>query len=239
MATAAHRSRNSTRASGPSRSRGAAKRTSIVWAALVGAMTLVGGGLWLAGGGSLAQARAAGVRPLMETGRTQASVGGASPAGLDAIFQTPAQVVKGRWQAIVIHDSGTLVGSPAAMDQRAKDSGLKGLGHHFVVGNGSGMQDGELFVSARWVQQQAGAHTGGPDADWYNRQAIGICLVGDGDRQRFSEGQVRRLCQVVDTLCKRLGIPADRVYLHSQIAPTTSPGKYFPEVTLRLQLQGR
>jgi N-acetyl-anhydromuramyl-L-alanine amidase AmpD len=117
--------------------------------------------------------------------------------------------------------------------------GLRSLGYHFVVGNGNGMDDGELFVSSRWMQQQAGAHTAGDNADWFNRQAIGICLVGDGDRQRFSPTQLRRTMQLAQLLAQRLGIPSDRVYLHSQIAPTTSPGRFFPEAELRTSLRGQ
>jgi N-acetyl-anhydromuramyl-L-alanine amidase AmpD len=125
----------------------------------------------------------------------------------------------------------------AGLDERARKQGLRGLGHQFVIGNGSGMADGELFVSQRWMDQVAGAHTAGDNAEWFNRQAIGICLVGDGNRQRFSPAQIKRLHELTRVLCVRLGIPPDRVYLHSQIAPTTSPGRLFPEATMRTQLQ--
>jgi N-acetyl-anhydromuramyl-L-alanine amidase AmpD len=96
-----------------------------------------------------------------------------------------------------------------------------------------------LYVGARWMNQQAGAHTAGDNADWFNRHAIGICLVGDGDRQRFNPSQLRRTMQLAQLLAQRLGIPADRVYLHSQVAPTTSPGRFFPESDLRAAVQAR
>lgn len=211
------------------------KRATLVWASFVAAMTVVGGGLWLADGGRTAaspQGSTATITPLMATS-------GASSSELDVIYRTVTPVDAGRWQAIVIHDSGDSVGTFDSLDKQARASGLRGVGYHFVIGNGNGMVDGELAICPRWSNQTPGAHTAGPDADWYNRQAIGICLVGDGDRQRFTPAQVRRLAQLVRSLAQRLGIPQDRVYLHSQLAQTNSPGKFFPEATFRAQIAAR
>jgi N-acetyl-anhydromuramyl-L-alanine amidase AmpD len=217
------------------RTREESTRVVVVWMALVAAMTVVGGGLWLAQGGRLEN-----VQPLLATGvQSTTSAPAGVPNALEPILRTRQPLQTGRWQAIVIHDTGQLVGTPATLDERAKGMGLRSLGYHFVVGNGNGMDEGELFVSGRWMQQEAGAHTAGDNADWFNRQAIGICLVGDGDRQRFSPAQIRRTTQLVQLLAQRLGIPADRVYLHSQIAPTTSPGRFFPEAELRASLRAR
>jgi len=215
------------------RTREESTRIVVVWMALIAAMTVVGGGLWLAQGGRLDN-----VQPLMATS-TLPTTPAAAPSALEAVLRTTQPVQANRWQAIVIHDTGQLVGTPATLDDRARSMGLRSLGYHFVVGNGNGMDDGELFVSSRWMQQQAGAHTAGDNADWFNRQAIGICLVGDGDRQRFSPTQLRRTMQLAQLLAQRLGIPSDRVYLHSQIAPTTSPGRFFPEAELRTGLRGQ
>ena len=45
--------------------------------------------------------------------------------------------------------------------------GLKGLGYHFVIGNGRGISDGELYVGYRWLDQLAGAHAAGANgANW-------------------------------------------------------------------------
>jgi len=194
-------------------------------------MTLVGGGLWLGNQRSLKDVPVnLAVQPLIAT---------ASATNVESILRNiQAPIQPGKWQAIVIHDSASAVATPAQLDLRARDQGLKGIGYHFVVGNGNGMSDGELHATARWITQQAGAHTAGQNADWFNRQAIGICLVGDGDRDRFTPAQTRRLLELVDVLRSRLNIPTDRVYLHSQLAPTTSPGRHFPETTLRAHLRG-
>jgi N-acetyl-anhydromuramyl-L-alanine amidase AmpD len=236
MPKAAASSRSAPKRSAPQRSKKAKQpqspqRVLAVWATFVGAMTLVGGGLWLGNHRNLADVPTnLAVQPLMAT---------ASATSVESVLRNiQSQIQPGRWQAIVIHDSATTVATPAQLDQRAKDQGLRGIGYHFVLGNGNGMSDGELHATARWLTQQPGAHTAGQNADWFNRQAIGICLVGDGDRDRFSPAQTRRLLELVDLLRTRLNIPADRIYLHNQLAPTTSPGRYFPETTLRAHLRG-
>ena len=211
----------------------------MVWGAFLAAMLTVGGGLYLADSGRLDSARSGGITPMLATTPTGGMTDAAgSGGGLDAILRTTNPVQGGRWQAIVIHDSGDLVGTPVRMDEQARARGLRGLGHHFVIGNGGGMADGELFVSQRWMDQTHGAHAAGVNADWFNRNAVGICLVGDGNRRRFSAAQATRLHEVVRLLCQRLSIPADRVYLHSQIAPTSSPGRLFSEASLRQALLG-
>jgi hypothetical protein len=207
------------------------KRSGIVWGAFLGAMIFVGGGLYLADAKTISAAPTT-ITPLLAT----TSVGA---EGLDSILRTSTPVQQGRWQAIVIHDSGQTAATPSQMDDAARRQGLRGLGYQFVIGNGNGMDDGELFVSQRWMDQVPGAHAAGDNADWFNRNAVGICLVGDGNRQRFTPAQSKRLIETVRTLCERLSIPADRVYLHSQIAPTSSPGRLFQEAALRQALMGR
>jgi hypothetical protein len=199
-----------------------------VWASLVGAMTVAGGGLFLLDRG-LPAAAADGLTltPLMAT---------AAPDTVEVVFNTPSPLEKGRWQSIVIHDSGSPVGSPSSLDAEARANNLRGLGYHFVIGNGNGMDDGQLAIGRRWLDQVPGAHAAGQNADWYNRHSIGICLIGDGNRKAFTPAQMRRLVQLVDALCREFKIPPSKVLLHSQICTTQDPGRLFPEATLRAQL---
>jgi len=161
------------------------------------------------------------------------------PRTLESIFQTPQAVTAGRWASIVIHDSGTGAGTTADLEAQAKAMNLKGLGYHFVVGNGKGMDDGELHVGSRWLNQQPGAHASGSKADWYNHNSIGICLVGDGERRKFTPEQMSRLSELVSALQTELGIPANQVYLHRDIAPTPSPGRFFPAAAFQQSLAGQ
>lgn len=201
------------------------RRTRTVWGALLGAMTVVGGSLLALDGAKAPAAGGVSLPPLAAT---------AGPDTVEVIFRTTQPLDARRWQAIVIHDTGTPSDGPESLDAHAREMGLKkGLGYHFVIGNGRGMADGELHVGGRWLRQDFGAHTAGPNSDWFNRNSIGICLVGDGERRPFTPAQIRRLVQVVEALRKEFGISADKVFLHSQLADTASPGTYFPEAEFR------
>ena len=230
MASAAGKSK-SRRSSGTraASAKGVSRRSKVVVGALLASMTLVGGGLVALDPHAAPAAQGLSIPTLVATG---------SPDTVEVIFNTPKPIEPGRWKAIVIHDSGTMYATPATMEQDARRLGLRGLGYQFVIGNGSGLDDGELHVSQRWLNQTAGAHTIGKDADWYNVNALGICLVGDGERRPFTPAQVRRLTQLVDSLCRELNIPADHVYLQSQLAASPSPGKYFPESAFRSEIAG-
>lgn len=220
------RKKSGSRGRKPAPKRGAT-RAQAVWGALVLAMTAVGGSLWLLDGG----------RPSQIDGlRLPALVAAAGPASIDRIFDTRVPMTAAPWQAIVIHHSGSTYGSAESIERDHKAMNLSGLGYHFVIGNGSGAGDGELHVGYRWLDQLPGAHTAGQYGEWYNRNAIGICLVGDGDRREFSDTQIARLVQTVQALQERLGIPAQNVILHSDVAQTSSPGKLFPVAAFREQL---
>lgn len=202
-------------------------RDQVVLASLIGFMTVVGGLLWLLDGAP---------RPETSGLRLPALVASAGPNSLETVFDLESPIEPGRWQGIVIHHSASPHGSGATLDREHRDAGLNGLGYHFVIGNGNGAGDGELHVGRRWLEQTPGAHTAGPDGDWYNLNTIGICLVGDGDRRDFSPAQIQRLVQTVNELQRRLGVPASGVWLHRELAGTTSPGVRFPVASFREQL---
>lgn len=210
-----------------SRQRKPIKRTPVVWAALLGAMTTVGGVLFALDGKSATR---------IDGLALPALVSASGSSSIDTVFRTRAPLDSKRWRSIVIHHSGSMRGTPASLESQAKASGLKGLGTHFVIGNGQGMDDGEIHVGYRWLDQVPGAHSAGKDADWYNLHSIGICLVGNGDRQEFTPAQIDRLGQLVRALCREFDIPEERVVLHSQVAPMSDPGMLFPTASFREQL---
>lgn len=205
-------------------------RTRNVWGALLATLTLLGGTL------STLDSKAA---PRADGVSLPALLAPASSAGVEVVLSTKAPIQKNRWQAIVIHHSASPYATPESLDQDARASGLVGLGDHFVIGNGNGMSDGELHVGARWLKQQPGAHTAGKQGDWYNKNAVGIRLVGNGERGRFSDAQMRRLVQLVDTLAKELDIAKDRIVLADDVAKGSGPGRFFPAASFREQLAGR
>ena len=98
-----------------------------------------------------------------------------------AIDQAPVR--PGRWQYIVIHHSGVDTGTVKAMDtyHREVRHMENGLAYDFVIGNGSGMGDGEIAVGRRWTLQLDGGHLA---SEAQNKVALGICLVGNFDEHR-------------------------------------------------------
>lgn len=205
------------------------RRTRVVWGALAASMSAVTGLLFLLGQGKAPSLGGLTLSPMV------AVAGGSS---VESIFRTRAEVEPQRWDAIVIHHSASPFGSPKSIEEEHRRGNLLGLGYHFVIGNGSGMGEGDIHVGYRWLDQLAGAHAIGPDAEMYNRRAIGICVVGDGNRRAFPDLQVRRLAQLVAALSRELNIPPDRILLQKDIAESSSPGRYFPEAAFRQYLEG-
>jgi N-acetylmuramoyl-L-alanine amidase len=202
-----------------------AVRRRTVWLSLLAAMTSVGGLL------------------LALEGRPTASLHGmaltaSSPvsSSIEAIFSTRADVSEDLWDGVVIYDSGAMTGSAASLAATDKARNLLGLGSHFVIGNGSGMDDGELHVGYRWLDQLPGAHAAGPNQSIYNKRYIGITLIGDGDRRPFTQAQKQRLVELLDALQQKMSLPASSILLARDISATTSPGTLFPEAEIRSQL---
>src|SRR5690606_18701421 len=203
-------------------------RTQVVWRSLLVAMTATAGVLLAVDGPRPGAARNIALA---------ASITPANTPEIGSIFERlAAPLDTARWQRIVIHHSGAPYGSADTIAAEHTSRGLQGLGYHFVIGNGQGAEDGELFVGRRWLEQLPGAHVAGPQAPWNNEHAIGICLVGDGDRRAFTPAQLARLTELVAALSGELSISEDQVVLHRDLAPISSPGRMFPEAALRARL---
>jgi N-acetylmuramoyl-L-alanine amidase len=194
-------------------------RTKIVWGALVASMTGLVGLLSLLDSGNPAlSAQGVSLSPL-------ASI--TAERGVGAIFNTKADIDPTQWDSIVIVHSGSPAGSAESIGAQHKQIGYDGLGYHFLIGNGTGMGNGEIHLGNRWLTQSQGAQLAGIDQN-AEAKTIEICLIGNGDRKPFTDQQIRYLAQVVNALAERLEIPANKIFLHEDLAPTTSPGRYFP-----------
>lgn len=175
--------------------------------------------------------------PLAPIGGPILTVLDTTPRGLDELLENQRDIEADRWQAIIIHHSGERHGSASSLGAEHQALGHGGLLYHFVVGNGQGADDGEVQIGYRWNRQLGSPHVNeGANAAWFNRHAVSICLVGDGDRRGPTEAQMEQVVALVTALQKRLSIPADRVFLHANVASTTSPGLLFPASAFRQQL---
>lgn len=137
----------------------------------------------------------------------------------------------GDWKYVVLHHSASELGSVATIDadhrQRVDREGRawQGIGYHFLIGNGRGMDDGEVAPTFRWLEQRPGAHAGDSE---YNRHGIGICLVGDFERSPPTARQQAACQDLLDHLVDRYDIDRRQIVGHAQLKATACPGRLFP-----------
>jgi hypothetical protein len=167
--------------------------------------------------------------------RTQKSVYGNIPRDW-----LPPSVLEKGWTAIVIHHSGTENGNAAIFDKRHREENYwEGIGYDFVIGNGTDSGDGQVEVTFRWGRQIAGAHCGGTPGNWANKDAVGICLVGNFNHTVPTARQMQSLLKLTRFLQKRYGISRTRVYSHKTTPGarvTECPGKRFSMAKLKSML---
>ena len=212
--TVAKKSRKASGKTG--KQQGSSQRTVIVFAALLAVMTATSALLLALTPAPLAPGAAG---SLFAVG---------TPDSLDAIFQTSTPMPQGRWRYVYVHHSRTPAGSAATLGES-----VGGLADHFVIGNGDGCADGEIQIAQRWHRQKPAGQVGQFNVD---PSCVSICLIGDFNRARPTETQLRRLSQLVTALQDRCGIPAANVYLREGDLTTAGVGQHFPSARLRDQV---
>ncbi len=140
------------------------------------------------------------------------------------------------WGFLVIHHTATPYGSMQDIDRWHRNNGWDGCGYHFVIGNGTRTPDGCIEPTARWRNQEMGAHTrltpklarkSGVEPTYYNEHGIGIVLVGNYDESRPTSAQMAAAAELVKFLMKLCRIPEDRVIRHGDVDATDCPGQQF------------
>lgn len=135
------------------------------------------------------------------------------------------------WRYLVVHHSAAPSGSVETIDaehrERTDRDGRPwlGIGYHFVIGNGRGMPDGAVEPTFRWREQLHGAHAGQAK---YNEQGIGICLIGDFEKQVPTARQEQSARQLISALRERYAISRSHVLRHMDLKQTACPGKLLP-----------
>ncbi len=131
-----------------------------------------------------------------------------------------------QWEIIVVHHSATERGNASIFDQSHRQRGMQnGLAYHFVIGNGTDSKDGQIEMGSRWMKQLHGGHV---KNTYINEVGIGICLVGNFEKRKPSQAQLKSLIALMDwlqgsVLNKRLKFAG-----HKDIEKNLCPGKYFP-----------
>lgn len=158
------------------------------------------------------------------------------------LFDTAPVPVPERWSAIVIHDSGEVQGTPQSIVRQVRSLTEA---YHFVVSNGQFGRDGQIEISDNWSLQRPRRYIRGVDHDeQFSARAIGICLIGDTQRQPLTEVQQRELLWLVRELQARFNIPPEQVWVSSSgsaVEPVASgahgtPGSKFDDFNFRRQL---
>jgi N-acetyl-anhydromuramyl-L-alanine amidase AmpD len=146
---------------------------------------------------------------------------------IDAIRRAP--VKRRRWQFIVVHNSGTRQGNARVFDYYHKHVRRmqNGLAYHFVIGNGTSTGNGQVEVGDRWRRQINGGHV---HSDYLNNISLGICLVGDFNRDQPTRAQLEACEELIKYLQERCG--KMQVRPHREVNPprwaTDCPGDVFP-----------
>jgi len=163
-----------------------------------------------------------------------------SPAVRKAIDS--AKVQRGRWKYIIVHNSGTRQGNARIFDNyhRKVRKMQNGLAYHFVIGNGKSSGNGQIEIGNRWTRQINGGHVA---SDYLNDISLGICLVGDLNRDLPTKDQLAALDELCSYLRDRVGKVKGRPAIvkgHKEInpKPTDCPGDRFPLGWLRKRFGG-
>ena len=109
-----------------------------------------------------------------------------------------------------------------------------GLAYHFVIGNGTSSRDGQIEIGDRWRRQINGGHV---HSDYMNNIGLGICLVGDFNRDQPTRAQLEACEELIRYLRERCGQSDGRALIvrpHREVNPprwaTDCPGDAFPYV---------
>lgn len=116
---------------------------------------------------------------------------------------------------IVIHHSASPRATTTAkmIDEWHRAEGYDGIGYHRVIEG-----DGEVVMGR--ADEKIGAHAYG-----FNKDTLGICVVGNFEKEAPTHQQIERLIQVLAILCKRYNIPASGIIGHRDVLPTACPGQ--------------
>jgi len=143
-----------------------------------------------------------------------------------------ARVARNRWKYIIVHNSGTRQGNARIFDyyHRYVRHMPNGLAYHFVIGNGTSSENGQVEIGNRWYRQLSGGHV---HSDYLNYISIGICLVGDFNRDLPTKAEYEALDELIRYLRRRVGKVDGRYSIvrgHKEInpVPTDCPGNRFP-----------
>jgi hypothetical protein len=140
-----------------------------------------------------------------------------SPDAVANLFRTQKSLAN--WNYIFIHHSGNSAG--------------KMNGDHFTIGNGSELEDGELQISQRWMEQSPATPAG---VKSLATNCISICVTGDFDESKPTQVQLRRLEELTSALQSKFHITSDHILFVQGKRTPAGIGRNFPIEEFRQQI---
>jgi len=144
-----------------------------------------------------------------------------------------------RWEYIVVHHTATRTATIDAIRRYHVGIGFEGVGYHFVINNGRapGTEDGQIIPTQRWLEQRSGAHAKIPRHPEYNTAGIGICLVGNLEKEPPTTAQMVALERLVIALRNQYAIALVNIVGHGELKNTKCPGRLFPLESFLMDLR--
>ncbi len=160
---------------------------------------------------------------------TRPQVPHSEPLTWSAIAPPPATAIH-PWRFIVLHHSASRGGDAQVIDRdHQTQNGWDGIGYHFVLGNGVDMPLGRIEATFRWRQQSHGAHAGAlPLQKPFNTEGVGVCLIGNYEREALDPFAERRLVELCAQLIDRIPtLSVGRIIGHRDVPgkSTACPGR--------------
>jgi hypothetical protein len=142
-----------------------------------------------------------------------ASVSSDAGGELDELISARGMSVSRRWNHIILHGTDEPASKVLA-------------GSHFVVDLRDGSASPRIHRTMLWQQQKPGEHVFLPGVQW-NRDSIGVCLLGRLAPGSAGGEQLRRVAELVRAIQAHADVSSDRTYLASEIGQiSTAPGGF-------------
>lgn len=106
------------------------------------------------------------------------------------------------------------------------DRGWGDIGYHYIIDRAGRLWEGRNL-------HYQGAHVSN-----HNEHNIGVMCLGNFDRQRPSQAQLRALVEALQTLRRHYNVPVSRIHTHQELNPTRCPGTHLQSQFVSLRRGG-
>jgi len=127
-------------------------------------------------------------------------------------------------KTIVIHHSGNSDTKEKIHELHVKKNGWNEIGYHFLIS-----REGEI-INCRNLEKE-GAHVYG-----YNIYSIGVCLLGNFDKEKPHELQIKKMNELISNLKKEFYIKEIKFHREFPNVTKSCPGKNINKTVFNFQI---